>query len=50
MVPGAKEVAATVVASVALGLPSFQVMASSVATSSLAIAVASITRVLAVDC
>ena len=45
-----EEVAITEEASATLGLPSFQVMASSVATSSLAIAVASITRVLAVDC
>ena len=44
-----EEVAVTVVASVALGLPSFQVMASSATTSSLAITVASITKVLVMD-
>ena len=38
------------VASIALGLPSFQVMASSAATSSLGSAVASITGVLVLDC
>ena len=48
--PGVEEVAVTVVASVALGLPSFQVMASSAAASSLGSAVASIAGVLVLDC
>ena len=45
-----EEVAVTEEASAALVLPSFQVMASSATTSSLAITVASITRVLVMDC
>ena len=45
-----EEVAITEEASATLGLPSFQVMASSATTSSLAITVASITRVLVMDC
>ena len=43
-------VAVAGVASVVLVLPSFQVMASSAATSSLGSAVASITGVLVLDC